>query len=235
MPDHSGVVIESQVDWLTASAHGEDRAGRLLDWARSAEKEEKAKGNKPKSWRLMGYIGTHCGAVEWGQRDRGATLVRLIGDRAAESLADVLSLADTVTRVDLATTWRADPPDPTIGERLYSQAAWWHRDFPKSALPSCVRDENGGFTAYLGKRESEYFFRCYNKEAECRALGDYEGLKRYVAAWRFELEVKGSPAIPLSHRVNDTADSAAYIQNYLWTYLDQHGIKPPFPRAAPYR
>jgi DNA relaxase NicK len=184
---------------------------------------------------MMGYVGTHCGAVEWGQRDKGATLVRLIGDQARIHLADVLSLADTVTRVDLAVTWRADPPDPSLGERLYQQAGWYHRDYPKSALPSCRSDVDGGFTAYLGKRESEYFFRLYNKEAECRAIGDTEGIERYKSAWRFELEVKGSPSIPLSHRVNDAADSAAYVQNYLWTYLDQHGVTPPFPRVRQYR
>lgn len=233
MADHSGSVIESQVDWLTVSAHGEVSAGRMLDYARSLAKEEVRRGARRRPFRLMGYEGEHIGRIEYGQRDNASALLRLIGESAAENLDQSLSLADTVTRVDLATTWRADPPDEYMGRNTYALAELFYRANPKAARPSFTGDSDGGFTCYLGSRESQSYLRVYNKEAECIAKGDDEGVERYRACWRYELECKASLAGAMAHTVAERQDRPDYVREYLASFLDAHGIAAPFVTGAP--
>jgi DNA relaxase NicK len=233
MADSTGVVIESQVDWLTVSAHGENPADRLLDFAYSLAAVEQQSGNKLKPWRTMGYEGYHVGRVEYGQRDSASTILRLIGQLADEQLGTALSVSDQATRVDLATTYRAIPPDPYLGVNTYSLAEMFYAAHPNSALPSHIADARKGYTCYLGSRESANYFRVYNKEAECIAVGDCPGAERYKDCWRYELEVKAGNARVLAERLNDQEDRAAYVQAYLSQYCQVHGIDPPFAPESP--
>lgn len=233
MADHSGVVIESQVDWLTVSAHGQDAARNMLDLALGLAKEEVAKGNRERRWRLMGYEGTHVGRIEYGQRDNQSTILRLIGDSAREHLDVALSLADNVTRVDLATTWRAEPPDPLLGRNCYALAEMFWQSHPRSAKPGYHGDAAGGYTCEIGARESDRFFRIYNKGAECVAQGDKEGAERYRACWRFELEAKATMAEAVASMVAEREDRADFVRDYLVSFLEAHGIPPPFVAGQP--
>lgn len=235
MADYSGRVIESQVDWLTVSAHGEDSARSLLDLAQGLARGEELAGAKARPFRLMGYDGTHTGRIEYGVRDKQSTLLRLIGQPAEDHLTVVLSVADSVTRLDLACTWRAEPPDPMLGANSYSLAVMHYEKDRRRARPSHVTDADGGYTCYIGHRESDNFLRIYNKEAEAKALGDDEQAKRYEACWRYELETKASTAMRLAHILNDAEDRAAYVQGYLWTYVERHGVIPPFLKPERYR
>lgn len=229
MAHYSGTVIESQVDWLTVSAHGKDAARNMLDLALGLAKEEQAQGNRERRWRLMGYEGAHVGRVEYGQRDSNSTILRLIGDPADRYLDVALSVADAVTRVDLATTWRAEPPDPMIGRNAYAMAEMFYQGNTRRARPSFTGDAAGGYTCYVGARESENFLRVYNKGAECIATGDDAGAERYRACWRYELEVKGGLAKNLAEVVAGQEERAPYVRTYLYNYCQAHGIEPPFP------
>jgi hypothetical protein len=233
--DHKGVVIEAQVDWLTCSVRGEDRARNLADLGQRLAQEEKALGNRPHRWRSMGYEGTHVGRAEYGWRDRQSSILRLSGDLASRALTDGLSAADYVTRLDIAVTWRADPPDPTIGRNTLALAELFRRSHPRSALPSYHGDMDGGYTFNLGKRRSAYYFRLYNKEAECIATDDGAGAERYRGCWRYELEVKGPMALPLAERVDAEDDRPSYVQQYIYQWLQAHGIEPPFGEHGPRR
>lgn len=228
MAHSSGLVIESQVDYLRASVHGERAASHLLHLAQGLQEEEKSRGNRERRWRLMGYEGTRAGRVAYGQRDQASTTIDLSGDSANEYLAAVLPLADTVTRVDLAVTWRADPPVPFLGQDTYQAAFAWYKAARGRALPTCILNGSGGSTVYLGKRTSENFLRIYNKEAECRATGDWPNVARYRDCWRFELEVKGGLAHKLAHEVAEEKERYFYVSTYLHRYLEAHGIPPPF-------
>lgn len=232
MPDSSGVVIESQPDYLRVSAHGADAAQNMLDLAMGVLEEERQRGNKVKPWRLLGYEGAHCGRVSYGQRDENSTILDLSGDGAKQYLAPALSLADAVTRLDLAVTWCSTPPDPYLGPNAHTLACqWWERD-RRRAKPSTTNDAAGGYTFYLGARTSENFLRVYNKEAESIASQDKASAERYAGCWRYELEVKGPLAQNLAQTVDDQQDQASYIQNYLYTFCDQHGIPPAFPQLG---
>lgn len=232
MHQYTGTVIEAQPDWLTVSAHGERRAKALLDLAVGLAKEEESHGAKPRKWRSMGYEGIHAGRVEYGQRDARATELRLSGDAARMFLDPALALADRVTRLDLAVTWRSDEPAPDLGRESYESAVAWHSIKPRSALPWTVNDAAGGFTCYIGQRESEYFFRLYNKESqERRQMGkSYDG--RYDRCWRYELETKASVPDLILKKLDRAPDQARWIQDYIHTYATAHGLQPPFDSAG---
>lgn len=235
MTDYSGVVLESQVDWLTVSAHGTLAADEMLAFGLGLAKQQQEKGNQRRPWRMMGFDGTHCGQVEFGQRNSDATQVRLIGDLANEYFDAAMSLADGVTRVDVATTWRADPPDPYLGRNAYALAEMHYTNFPRSAQPSQHGNGDGGYTCYVGKRHSDNFLRIYNKEAECIALNDQDQAERYRSCWRYELEVKGNTARGLSSQLLQEENRAHFIQRYLYTFAERHGIAPAFPYVGAQR
>lgn len=233
MTHDSGVLIESQVDWLTASAHGKERSQRLLDVAHHVSKEEASQGNQKRRWRLMGYEGYRVGRIAYGRRDDASCLVQLSGNAAEVALADVLGESDVVTRIDLAATWRATPPDPLLGRNQYALAELWHRSHPTSARPWFVGDSQGGWTTYLGSRQSSTFLRIYDKGAESLASDDREGLERYRGCWRFELEAKAAMAGALATMVEDRTDRAEYIRDYLVSFLEAHGMSAPFLAGQP--
>lgn len=226
MSEYATTIIEAQPDYLTCSAHGTNAATNLHLWALARISDQRELGNRVRTFRLQGYEGQHCGAVEWGRRDERAVLVRLIGNAADQFLSEPLSLSDTCTRVDLAVTVRSTPPDPHVGRNVYALAEWFHQRNPQSALPWRVSDAAGGETTYVGKRGSSNMLRVYNKEAECIALEDREGAERYKACWRYELEVKSPTALPLAREVESRTDRAGYVQAYVWDWMRAHGMEP---------
>lgn len=228
MQEYTWDVIESQVDWLTVSAHGRDAARNMLDYANSLAKGEQAKGNRKRRWRLMGYEGTHVGAIEYGARDAESAILRLIGDTANRHLEDALTLADQVTRIDLAATARADPPDSLYGTHAYQLAEGFYAGHPTSARPWQVGNARGGYTCYVGDRESDSFLRIYNKERECIDQDDQAGAERYRACWRVELESKAAMARTLADWAASAEDRPAVVLRYLDAYCQAHGIAPPF-------
>jgi len=232
-PHYSGAVIEAQPDWLTVSAHGETPAKALLDLAVGLEKEERALGGKPRKWRSMGYEGLHTGRIEYGQRDRFATELRLSGNAANTYLAPAVALADRITRLDLAVTWRGDEPAPKLGLQELARVKRYHEAHPKSAGPWIVSDVDGGFTLYVGQRLSEYFGRLYNKEAQERKQMGKTYDHRYDNAWRYELEMKASVPTAVLKKMQKADDQAAWVQAYVHTYFAAHGMSPPFEAAGP--
>jgi hypothetical protein len=233
MADSTGSIIESQVDWLTCSAHGEEAAENLYLYAEALGEVEQNRGNRVKPWRMMGYEGKHIGSVEFGRRDSASCLLRLIGQRAADELDTALSVAHDVTRLDIAVTWRAEPPDERLGDNAYTLAEQWYRAHPRSSLPSRFSDAAGGSTVYLGARASENFFRLYNKEQEARHQGDTKGVDRYRACWRYELETKGPLAKNLATLVETRQDRAHFVRDYIVSWVEAHGITAPFVAGQP--
>lgn len=232
MTEYTSRVIESQVDWLTASAHAEASSDRLEEVGRALAAAAEIDGNTPTPWRSMGFVGAHCGQIDYGRRDRRQSIVRLSGQAAHDWLPTVLPLADTVTRLDVAVTWRAVPPDPNIGANAYSLADLWWREHPQSALPSQKRDAAGGCTVYLGDRRSPYYARLYDKQAERESRQDRDQADHYQGCWRYEVEAHDSYAGRLAEAVTSCGDQAAFIQQWLFDYWGKHGVPPMFPPSG---
>lgn len=222
-----GQVIESQLDWLTAGWNEGPAADRAEAWALAQQAAEARAGGRPIPFALMGYQGTTVGRVRFGRRS-DAALLQLSGDLAERHADDVLGSAERISRVDLAVTVRLAHPDGFLGEETYAQACNWRDLHPTSAIPSLVQDDDGGSTAYVGRRSSDRYLRVYNKEAECRARDDKKEAAHYLRCWRYELEVKGSPAFGSVRLACAAADRSTFLQSQLYAYCVEHGITPAF-------
>jgi DNA relaxase NicK len=233
MADHSGTVIEAQVDYLTCSAHGEDAAQAMVDYATLLATVEGDKGNKPRPWSVMGFRGWHCGAVEYGQRDKGSAIIRLAGDIANRELTNATSLADGYTRIDLAVTHRPFTPDPYVGPNAYFRAEQFWREHRTSAMPAHHGNAIGGYTFTLGRRGGMYYFREYHKGLECVDTGDKDGAERYKDCWRYELEIGDPQADLVVAAITPLEDRGAYVQTYVVDYMTDHGLLCPFPPDGP--
>ena len=229
MGDYQAVVIESQADWLTVSAHGRDRAQGLAWLAHEWASAEKRKDDFVRPWRLMGYVGQMCGRVRWGQRDEDCCLVQLSGDVADKHLEEAVTLADTVTRVDMAVTIRTKSYDFNLGGNAYLHACWYHEANPTSALPWRVVNAAGGETVYIGSRESDYFCRIYDKFQESVQRRDPDDAEHYAQCWRYELECKGRVASPTAMALVAAPSRPAHCQRAVYDYLHEHGVEPGYP------
>lgn len=226
--DSSTTVLESQLDWLTASFHTKAAAERAKAdadrWARS----EVSEGAQVKPFRLGGYEGWQAGRVRLGTRLDGA-LLQLSGDFAERYVGHVGPRATNVSRIDLAVTVRPDPPRPFLAYSSYEDAFDFRRVHPTSARPLVTMNGDGGQTLYLGDRASNWFLRVYNKEAECLDAHDELGAQHYAGCWRYELEVKGPDAFRQCQLYPAIVDRPGYVQGYVHRWAENHGLVPAFP------
>ena len=222
-----GVVIESQVDWLTAGWDEGDKADRAEAWAFSRAQREKRDGYREAPFRLLGFDGYAVGRIRFGRRS-GDALLQLSGQLAEDNLGRIVAEAHRISRVDLAVTVRLSRADPFLGEATYAQACNHRAEHPAAARPWIVQDDDGGCTAYIGKRSSDRFLRVYNKEAEAKGREDAKQEAHYQACWRYELECKGVQALPVARAVSFTSDRRAFIQQYLHRFCSRRGIEPAY-------
>lgn len=221
--DVTGTVIESQPDWLTLTSPKDDLGAPFNWWGRALVSAEERLGNKRITWGMHGYSGAHAGRVSWGTRSGGA-IICLSGDAAREHLDTGLGLCTNVSRLDIAATIRLAPADSNLEVAHYLQFADWHRQHDSPMKGSLVQSVQGGQTCYVGSRASELFLRIYDKEAESRDPRTKEPEARYIAAHRYELEIKGDRAHPMAQMVAQSEDPGGYIRSLLASHLTRHGM-----------
>lgn len=226
--ESSTTVLESQLDWLTASFHTHDSAERAKADADRWARREVAEGAEVKPFRLGGYQGWVAGRVRLGTRLDGA-LLQLSGDLAERHIADVGARATNVSRVDIAVTVRVGDGEKTLAADHYSEALQYRHAHPSSACPLLTQDGDGGSTLYLGDRASNWFLRVYNKQAECVQARDLEGASHYAGCWRYELEIKGRDALRQAQLYPAILDRPGYCQAYVHQWAENHGLVPAFP------
>lgn len=227
----TGIVIESQLDWLTCAVHTERGAEELEHYARMLARTGEGKDERETPFRLKGYQGWQVGRVRFGSRP-GAALIQLSGDAAATHFDDLAPVADSISRVDIAVTARLSQTDNDLGLRSYLNAQGWYLNHNNAARPSFHGDADGGYTCYVGERTSDWFLRVYNKAVETRL--DPDQAEHYRDCWRYELECKGGTTGNLVAELaaHEGDARAAAIQDMVWEYVHRHGMVPAFPKAG---
>jgi DNA relaxase NicK len=226
------VVIESQLDWLTAGYDAGPSADRAEAWAIARQAAEARAGERSLPFALMGFQGTTVGRVRFGRRGQLA-LLQLSGDLAERHADDVFGTADRISRLDLAVTVRLPHPDQFLGESTYAQACNHRAEHPAAALPWIVQDDDGGCTAYIGKRGGDRFLRVYNKEAECKARQDENERLHYERCWRYELQLGGKTASRTLDKLYGVINRADTIAGWMVTYCANHGVAAVIPGVVP--
>jgi hypothetical protein len=224
-------VIESRADALTCAFHSPesaDRARRRADvWADA----ERSDGNKVSNFRTHGYDCWQVGRVACGSRPDGV-LVKLTDDLAETHLEELVTTASTVSRVDFCVTARCSPRLKEVALLHYAEAVNHYESNPMSAEPSHQERATGGETCYLGRRTSDWYFRCYDKERESIDLDDEPKALHYAGCWRYELEVKGPNALIQARHYAAVADTRTWVQSMVWDYATRHGLAPVFGPAG---
>jgi len=178
--------------------------------------EERRRGFYVKGWGMSGYSGFCCGRVQMGERPDGV-IVRLSSDLAASNWWEVFQTTGRASRLDIQATYAMDQ-DPTLEvlalAEQFHQAYAGRRDGPKLTLWT---DNNDGATLYVGSRQSDVFFRGYNKAAE-------SSLEEFESCVRLELEIKHGPCVPLINWLLAQENVHQGIQHKLALYMDQHRI-----------
>lgn len=227
-PTHlSTVVLESQIDWLTVSAHSPRLADRWRMHCLHLQQLEAHSGAKLRPFHVNQYVGQQCGRVRFGLTHE-ACLVQLSGEAASDGFEFFWADHDSITRLDIAVTYRTATDDLAVAGRAYVDAVAHRAQTPRAALPSLITNGDGGATLYLGSRKSSRFARWYNKEAECLARNDRAGAERYDRAWRIEIELHDIDAQAVGMMLAEPGGAAPKIRYYIGHYLGQHGIECPY-------
>jgi DNA relaxase NicK len=227
----SAVVVEAQADWLTAMFYGDRLADCARQMARGWAKGEVSLGAKATRAWVEGYELEVNGRVRFGEK-RDSAIIQVSGQLADDHLEELVDVASRISRVDLAVTVRTREEDPHVAANAYLEAGWFFEKHARAAMPSRHQSATKGDTVYLGHRDSERYFRLYNKHAECEASGDAAGAEHYRNCWRYELELKRSVAPPTALALAGAPDRPAYCQEYLHDYVSGHGIVPLFPATG---
>lgn len=229
--DHpSTTVLETAIDWLTVTTRRQRVLNRWTLKTLALQKHEERNGDKSHPFHVNQYIGQMCGRVRIGFSG-DAMLVQLSGQLADDHFPYFWKDHDTITRLDIAVTYRTPEPDTEQAFYAYRQACARRADRPRSARPLLVRDGDGGSTCYLGSRSSSRIGRLYNKHAEQLASRDPQADSRYVNAWRVELELHDVDAQAVGMMLSQPGDRYSTIRYYLSHYLGTHGITCPFPAS----
>lgn len=211
---------ECRLDWLTVTCHKPERRLPFVNLSRELLKLSESQGGLARPWHWKRYRGAHAGGVTWGTRD-DSDILQLSGPYADEWFDTVWTNADNCTRVDLAVTVKIGDG---IGELLRShEAEAIEAKRAKGTGPnvSLIGSEGVPATLYLGTRVSDLFARIYDKGLES-GEGDYSGYLRY------ELEIKGDPALSACTWLHSAGDRPSRIRNALFQHLTRRGIQPRF-------
>src|SRR4030042_2129447 len=196
--------VASSVDFLTITVTNPGKSILLMQEAQRLKGDLEGCGWAVKKWGMKGYSGYRIAGMAWGMRHDGCIMM-LSGQDAAINWLPALSLAQNVTRLDLAVTVALADPITDVAKRAYAWVLTHPHNCPsKKRKYSYVENSAGGQTVYIGSRVSDQFGRLYDKGCEsakdaCAPPG---------LLWRYEVEFKAYRAKKLAYQMGITARQA---------------------------
>jgi DNA relaxase NicK len=182
-------------------------------------------GFQVRSGTYQGYEGLWVGGSFFGERDDGAH-VHISGAWAGKLWSALHHEQAHYSRLDLQVTFQFAQEDRLYGERM-RELAGKKNDERATAQKRKIRDVReygGGYTLYIGSRNSAHFCRLYDKGAE-------SGAEEYERCWRYEVEMHGRPATQAARFLYNSGKGIARIAaTTVWRYYHERGIDPPWDR-----
>lgn len=209
-------LVEAGADWFTGTSQSQQSADLMADvWQQMLkERDIKPKDIHKAAW--FGYYGWRCEHSFYGTREDQAcvTLSGMVARIYAESFYEV---GARPSRLDLQATYEIGNIGAEI-QAAYDDACAWQ---PKTGRPpkvTCLygRDKRAE-TLYVGRRASEVFVRCYDKEKESRD-------RFYQGCIRLEVELKSHTARKMAARMQEDSWSYVTTLGLLKGFLVRYGI-----------
>ena len=214
-------IVSAGCDWISVTQSDKEKVDSLREIAFALADVELSLDMFGKPWSVSGYEGFHVGEVEYGERFDGC-LLRLHGDLAHAHWQRVFTLSRNVTRFDTEVTFRVDRDVRLIVRRHLRQLQREKRKHKKWPKVEYKVSDNDGMTVYSGRRQSDQYGRCYDKERE--ALSE-----RWNGCIRFEKETKGKKCFSLASRfLSAKEQSTAMALHTLGFFRDRGCLVAPY-------
>lgn len=212
----SDELVSLGCDYITVTDAGGADNYPLRNLASGIFRHQATTGNRPRSWGLSGFRGFKCGGVEVGTRENDL-IVRLSSDVAQRSWKQCAALAASVTRFDVQATFRVDG---SVTSRIDSYREQAQLDSGKTGHKKVVRwvaDNRGGYTLYLGARESLVFGRIYDKHVQSR-------MDHYKQCIRFEVQYQREAARVMVNRCLSTGSPIPHFASGCREFFSGRGV-----------
>lgn len=197
--DDDSIVVDGSIDWLTCTCKSAKARTELYAQVTYILDQARDLGETIKPWPFKGYKGLKAFGVRWGTRE-DSDIAMLSGLDARQHWYTFASLAENVSRLDLAVTCELQYPFPNVSTLCYDWICENAHGLKLSTRRySHIRDLDGGQTLYVGSRASDQFGRLYDKARETQSDELYDRL------WRYEVEFKGARAKAVNERLLDRA------------------------------
>lgn len=221
-------ILDAGVDWLTLVSNKETPNHDLVlsEWY-NAFNVVKHRSGMVDDAHVLGYAGIRTEGMIVGTRYDGA-MVKVSGKTAKEQFLQLPSKDCNVTRLDVQVTvsWEGTGLHPCRLAALHATAANEILPISRQRNIEEHKDNKGGYTTYIGSRQSTSFARVYNKTAQD---SDAYGPNAY----RYEVQFNKGPAEQVLRALYDHQDNleSACIA-LVWDWFERRGIIPVFRRSA---
>lgn len=172
-------------DYVTATVHEDRSYNSLHSYASQLFRVEREKGNDAKPWSGSGFKGWKCGSVQISTRDKEC-MVRIESDVAALCWRRIVELADNISRFDVQVTLKVESGVTQRLDQHLAEASAHSAKHGYKPVVRWIREVKGGYTLYLGARESLSFGRAYDKWHKTQ-LDYYTGCVRYEVQYQRKL------------------------------------------------
>lgn len=215
----SDVVHSVACDYVTASATELKGMSPFHALGSALFRHEREKGNQPRSWGLADYKGWSCGHVQVGVSDQRC-LIRASSDVAALNWKRIVELSDNVTRFDVQATIITQSSVTRRIDKHKAQALRFSKRHNEKPVVRWIADNRGGYTLYLGARESNVFGRVYDKWAR-------EQVEHFRNCVRFEVQFQYQLAKTVARGCAAQASPISRFCAHVSQFLESRGVEPP--------
>lgn len=221
-------VVDIGVDWLTLTsnkeANGHDTS--LTNWYGVFGRVRQNSG-MVEDGHFLGYSGVRTDGMFIGTRHDGA-MCRLSGPSARDYFLSLATDGAAPTRIDLQVTcsWIGTGLHPPRLAALHAGSA--NEMLPTSRQRNVEerKDNRGGYTTYIGSRQSSSFARVYHKSAQ-----DPDAYGPDV--YRYEVQYNKDTASQVLEALDAHAENLeSAIVAVVWDWFERRGIIPVFRRSA---
>lgn len=209
-------VISTGPDWITCTGKS-DFARRALERVYD-EHEDKSMDagwvSTPAS--RFGYQGRSIIGAFYGVRQNDSCLV-LSGPGSAPLTAKAITVAESISRLDLQVTVWCNGEQPHVGLEVYRAVRAERAQSGRTGAVTIIQSHPSGESCYLNKRSSDGYGRIYDKASESEL-----GLPRSV--WRFEVEFKKRRAQAIARQYVNSQERVAFSSACVHAWMISRGV-----------
>lgn len=203
-------IVDSGIDWITATGDAMGNAGALAAVGYQVLKDKRDAGFEVKLASRFSFRGFASDHFFVGDNDHGACVI-VSGSECVPLGAKIIRAADNVSRLDLQVTVSTGIERPYLALDHYRMLRALYVQNSTRRNVSIIQNYPVGETLMLGKRTSDCYGRIYDKGVESKTAAAR-------SLWRYEVELKRKPAaqVALQHVFSDRplSDVSSFVHQW---------------------